>query len=187
MDAAMKGVVFTEFLDLVEQRHGLGAVDAMLLAASLPNGGAYTAIGNYDEREIVLLAEALAAQLRRPVDEVLRNYGRHLGTVLVQRFPRAFGNRDSAPAFLASLETSLPEVLQRCSRLEPSDHGTASGGGPRVLQYTAGRSLGSLAHGLLEGCLVHCRGCESLRVEPFGEVQLFTVWVHEETPCPTAR
>ena len=54
----MKGVVFTEFVEFAEEEFGLGVADDMISRCTLPSGGAYTAIGTYDHRELVQMAEA---------------------------------------------------------------------------------------------------------------------------------
>ena len=42
----MKGIVFTEFLEMVEERYSAEVMDQILLGAKLPSGGAYTARGH---------------------------------------------------------------------------------------------------------------------------------------------
>jgi hypothetical protein len=56
----MKGVVFTEFLEMVEGRFGLAMADRIIEAAQLPSSGAYTAVGTYDYTEMVHLVNALS-------------------------------------------------------------------------------------------------------------------------------
>ena len=41
----MKGIVFTEFLDLVEEKFGLEMVDAIISQSKLESKGVYTSIG----------------------------------------------------------------------------------------------------------------------------------------------
>ena len=50
----MKGIVFTEFLEMVEASYGLQTVDTIIENASLPSEGAYTAVGTYDFNEMVI-------------------------------------------------------------------------------------------------------------------------------------
>ena len=49
----MKGMIFTEFLDMVEERFGLAVADRIIEAGGSSTGGAYTAVGTYDHREMV--------------------------------------------------------------------------------------------------------------------------------------
>ena len=48
----MKGIVFTEFLDLVEERFGLEMVDAIISQSKLESKGVYTSIGTYSFSEL---------------------------------------------------------------------------------------------------------------------------------------
>lgn len=44
----MKGIVFTEFVDMVEAQFSADMVDDILDDAAPASGGAYTAVGTYD-------------------------------------------------------------------------------------------------------------------------------------------
>jgi len=59
----MKGIIFTEFLEMVEDRFSPEIADRIIEAADLPSGGAYTAIGTYDasgeERDRQMFARRL--------------------------------------------------------------------------------------------------------------------------------
>jgi Haem-NO-binding len=44
----MKGMVFTEFLELVERSWGEELVDELIESCELASGGAYTSVGTYD-------------------------------------------------------------------------------------------------------------------------------------------
>jgi len=44
----MKGIVFTEFLELVENKFGLEMLDAIIEASNLESEGVYTRIGTYN-------------------------------------------------------------------------------------------------------------------------------------------
>lgn len=57
----MKGIVFTEFIEMVENRFSADMMDDILDAANTASGGAYTAVGTYDHGEMVALVSALSA------------------------------------------------------------------------------------------------------------------------------
>jgi len=71
----MKGVIFTEFIELVESTYGESMVDAILESADLPSGGVYTSVGTYDHREIVSLVGELSTKTGTPVPDLLKIYG----------------------------------------------------------------------------------------------------------------
>ncbi|HET7798651.1 MAG TPA: heme NO-binding domain-containing protein, partial [Nevskia sp.] len=70
----MKGMMFTEFLDMVEARHGLAMKDALIEQAALPNAGAYTSVGSYDHRELLRLAAALSERTGVPMPALMAEY-----------------------------------------------------------------------------------------------------------------
>ena len=88
----MKGIVFTEFLEMVESKFGYEMVDEMLTQNDLPSGGVYTAIGTYDHSEIVALVGYLHQKSQVPVATLLYTFGQHLfqmtGTGIGLRRPR---------------------------------------------------------------------------------------------------
>lgn len=51
----MKGMVFTQFLDMVEAEFSPEVTDKIIVQAGLPSGGSYTSVGTYDHSEIVAL------------------------------------------------------------------------------------------------------------------------------------
>jgi len=56
----MKGIVFTEFMDMVDDKFGMDVTETIVQASDLPSGGAYTAVGTYDHAEIVSLVVNLS-------------------------------------------------------------------------------------------------------------------------------
>jgi hypothetical protein len=56
----MKGIVFTEFLDLVEAKFGLETVDEIIEKSDLKSKGVYTSIGTYDFSEMLSLITNLS-------------------------------------------------------------------------------------------------------------------------------
>ncbi|MEL7340130.1 MAG: heme NO-binding domain-containing protein, partial [Bacteroidota bacterium] len=55
----MKGIVFTEFLEMVEDTFGFETADNIVSQAELPSGGVYTAVGTYPALEMVSLVGKL--------------------------------------------------------------------------------------------------------------------------------
>jgi hypothetical protein len=78
----MKGIVFTEFLDLVETKFGLEMVDTILNESELPSNGVYTAVGTYSFTEMVSLLTNLSKETGLVIDDLLLVYGEHFFTVV---------------------------------------------------------------------------------------------------------
>ena len=74
----MKGIVFSESLELVEEKFGLETVDHLIESTELASGGAYTAVGTYPHSEMVALVVALSQKSGIPVPDLLKVFGHHL-------------------------------------------------------------------------------------------------------------
>jgi hypothetical protein len=86
----MKGIVFTEFIDMVEARYSPATVDQIIQAARLPSGGAYTSVATYDHAEMWSLLVELSKISGTPVPDLLRDFGVHLMGRFVAAFPALF-------------------------------------------------------------------------------------------------
>ena len=56
----MKGIIFTEFLDMVEAQFGLAVVDEIITNSKTLHQGIYTSVGTYDFNEMISLLVALS-------------------------------------------------------------------------------------------------------------------------------
>ena len=67
----MKGIVFTEFIEMVEQTFGYEMVDDLIESNDLPSGGSYTTIGTYEHGEMISLVTTLSQRTKAPVPDLL--------------------------------------------------------------------------------------------------------------------
>ena len=102
----MKGVVFTEFLEMVEETCSADLVDDIIEDSGVESGGAYTAVATYDHAELVALVLALSKRTKTPVPDLVRTFGRHLLGRFAVLFPDFF-HVGSAFEFLQSIETHI--------------------------------------------------------------------------------
>lgn len=171
----MKGVVFTEFLEMVETVFSAVMVDRIISKANPASGGAYTAVGFYDHREMVALVGALSEATGTPVPDLTKAFGRYLFGRFVQVFPGFFQDTPDAFHFLSGIETRIhAEVLKLYPDAEvPSFDCTRPGAETLILDYKSKRPFADLAEGLLEGCIAHFDGRITLRRQdhPDADVQ----------------
>ncbi len=153
----MKGVVFTELLEMVEARFGMDVVDAILDEADLPSGGSYTAVGTYDHREVFQIVLALSRQLGVPVPDLLQAYGEYLFGRFAELYPQFFVGVRDAFEFLATIETHIHvEVRKLYPDAELPHFQPEAGQGPGLnIIYSSARPLGDFARGLILGCIAH--------------------------------
>jgi len=89
----MKGVVFTEFLDMVESLFSADMVDDIIEDCTLKSSGTYTSVGTYDYEELLLLVTALSKRSDLAVKELVQKYGHHLFFRFHDMFPVFLKNK----------------------------------------------------------------------------------------------
>jgi len=153
----MKGIVFTEFLEMVEDRFGLGMVDRIIEAAELPGGGAYTAVGTYECKELVRLVACLSQATGTPMPELIQAFGRHLFGRFQRAFPALFAGIATAFDFLRGVEHYIHvEVRKLYPDAElPSFSYEDAGPHQLVMVYQSRRPFADLADGLIQACIAH--------------------------------
>src|SRR6266404_5027935 len=107
LEDPMKGIVFREFIDFVEQRFSFDTADNIIASADLATGGAYTSVGTYDHREIVALVGHLSAATKISVPDLLRTFGQHLFHRFAVLYPSQFEECASTFAFLGVLDNKI--------------------------------------------------------------------------------
>ena len=103
----MKGIVFTEFLDLVENKFGLEIVDTIISQSKLPSEGVYTSIGTYRFSEMLSLLQNLSAHTNVSIDNLLLVYGEHFFSVIEQSYPDLLATYKNPIEMLSSIENHI--------------------------------------------------------------------------------
>jgi hypothetical protein len=153
----VKGIVFTEFLDMVEDRFTPEVADRMITAAAVHSNGAYTAVGTYDYHEIMQLVAQLSTLTSMPVPELLHTFGMHLFGRFVMTYPTLFSGVTSAFSFLERIEDHIhAEVRKLYPDAElPMFVCDTSTPGRLTMLYRSSRPFADLAEGLIAGCIAH--------------------------------
>ena len=167
----MKGVVFTEFMDMVEQRFSSDMLDDIIGDAQLPSGGAYTSVGTYPHGEMVALVSALSARSGAAVPDLLRAFGEYLFGRFVKGYPAFFIGQNDAFTFLAGIEDVIHAEVRKLypdaelPRFEVEHHDERR----LAIVYSSGRHFEDLAEGLIAGCVAHFGRPATLRRETIDE------------------
>ncbi len=153
----MMGMVFTEFLELVEDRFSVETADRVIQAARTSTDGAYTAVGKYDHGEMVRMVQALSAETKLPVAELLRLFGQHLAGRFSTLYSDFFAAQPSLFEFLSSIDGKIHvEVKKLYPHAElPSIETLERTAGCHVMVYRSNRHMQDLALGLIEGAARH--------------------------------
>jgi hypothetical protein len=153
----MKGMVFTEFLEMVEDRFSPEVADGIIEACDLPSGGAYTAVGTYDHNEIIQLVMHLSTETGISVPDLLRTFGQHLFGRFIDSYPQFFEGVESTFEFLENIENYIHvEVRKLYPDADlPSFAYDASEPGCLTMLYQSKRPFAHLAEGLILGCIAY--------------------------------
>jgi hypothetical protein len=153
----MKGIVFREFLDMVESQFGMEVADQIIEEADLPSGGAYTSVATYDHNEILKLVGQLHRATGLPVPDLVSAFGRHLFGRFHTLYPAFFQGADGAFDFLERVESIIHiEVRKLYPDAElPVFECTRPAPGQLVMLYRSQRPFADLAGGLIQGCIEH--------------------------------
>lgn len=173
----MKGIVFTEFLEMTESTFSLDVAEQVIEQSNLAGGGAYTAVGTYDYRELVQLVVQLSQVADQPAPELIFAFGKHLFSRFVQLFPQMFAGIDSAFDFLLHVEDHIHvEVLKLYPDAElPHFETTLVEPDQLEMVYHSQRPFADLAHGLITACVEHFGDPIDIRRAPVTSSQPNTV------------
>lgn len=150
----MKGIVFSEFIEMVEDKFSPEIADQIIQSASgrLKTGGSYTSVGVYDHIELVELVKELSAVSNIPVDDLVTTFGVHLAGRFSVLYPTFFEGVTSTLDFLESVDNHIHiEVKKLYPGAELPEFKTERNGSQLIMEYSSTRPFSSLAKGLIEG------------------------------------
>lgn len=152
----MKGVIFTQLVQHLEDVGGEQFVDEVLAKADLPNDGAFTAIGSYPSAYAFKLIEVVSEMTGKPASELSEGFGEDLFGRFTVLYPEIIGRYEDAEAMLGHVGSHIHEevVVLYPDATPPAVRMTEENGEP-VIHYSSHRPLAHVAFGLIKGCLKH--------------------------------
>ena len=153
----MKGVVFQEFIQMVESTFSPEMADQIIDASELSTGGAYTCVGTYHHDEMVRLVLQLSTRTCIPVPALLHAFGKHLLGRFALMYPRHFAGRTSTFELLEVLDNKIHVEVRKLypdAELPVFDH-TFTAPDTMTFVYRSKRPFADLASGLIAGCIDH--------------------------------
>ena len=103
----MKGIVFTEFLELVEDKFGLEMVDNIISNSNLESKGIYTSVGTYSFSEMLQLLQHLSKNTGLSIDDLLLVYAEHFFGVIKESYPGLLATYKDPIEMLSSIENHI--------------------------------------------------------------------------------
>lgn len=164
----MKGIVFTEFLELVENEFGLEVVQQIIDECELDTDGVYTSVGTYSHKDMFKMVAKLSEIKGIPVPALLTVFGEYFFTTLKDKYP-VFVEKPNLFSFLNSIDQYIhPEVLKLYPDAElPRFDAEIKSDNEMMLNYMSSRKMSDLAIGLIKGAAKHFK--EDVDVVKIGE------------------
>jgi Haem-NO-binding len=167
----MKGIVFTEFLEMIENKFSPEMADRIIERANLQSRGIYTAVGTYDHSEMIELVSHLSNETGIPSTELMRSFGMYLFERFYAMFPVYFDRVSSSFDFLQRIEGYIHVEVRK---LYPeAELPSFACGMPRPgclrLTYRSARPFAVLAEGLIRGCVAHYGEAVDITVEDLSD------------------
>jgi hypothetical protein len=161
----MKGIIFTGFLEMVEEVFSLEIVDDIINSSELPNQGAYTDIGTYDYQELLRLITNLSVITGKSISELEIAYGQYLFTRLLNRYSKLVNNCNTTFDFLQEGDQHIHvEVLKLYPDAElPRFICDLKNPYCMTMEYRSNHPFADLAQGLILGCAQYFQ--ETIHIE----------------------
>lgn len=152
----MKGIVFAEFIEMVEDAFSPEIADRIIEESDLESGGAYTAVGTYPHEELVAMVVRLSEITETPAGDLVKAFGRHLFSRFVSAYPAFFEGLGSSFEFLETIENHVHvEVRKLYPDAELPTFDCVRDGNTLTMTYRSKRQFADLAEGLIEGSIAH--------------------------------
>lgn len=153
----MKGIIFTEFLEMVDISFSRELTEKLLSNCELASGGAYTRVGTYDHSEMIALVSQLHKETGVPISDLVKAYGQYLLNSFSTLYPEFFSNCPDLFDFLEHVDSYIHvevKMLYPDAQL-PELTTERSGDDSLFLTYRSSRHLGDVAEGLIQGAITH--------------------------------
>ncbi len=163
----MKGIVFTEFLDLVESKFGLEMVDKIILQSELESNGSYTSIGTYKFSEMLQLLQNLNKNTGIAIDDLLLIYGEHFFSIIEKSYPGLLATYKDPIEMLSSIEDHIhvevrkiyPDAELPTFTIEEKTDASL------IMIYKSNRAMYNFGLGLMNKTFEHFNSTASIVIE----------------------
>jgi hypothetical protein len=153
----MKGIVFTEFLEMVEEKFGYEVVDEIISKSELKSNGVYTSIGTYASKEMVSLVNHLHQKTQIDLNVLYEVFGEYLFNSLMRAYGHMFVDITDSFQMLKAVDQHIhvqvvklyPDAELPKFEVDQLDDKTLK------MIYSSERRMSDLAVGLIKGCLKH--------------------------------
>ncbi len=150
----MKGIFFTEFLEMTEKDFGLDITEKIISELGVGNSGVYEPEIGYPCAQFVELCGLLGFEIGNSPSDVAKNFGEYLFSRLVILFRPSFAGNSNIFEFLDQVDEFIHKKMQDSfPALEiPKFRAVKINESTFQITYQTEKILIDLAIGLLMGC-----------------------------------
>lgn len=153
----MKGIIFVEFLQMVDEQLGMETTEELIEKSDLDSDGVYTTVGTYPDSEMISLVVNLHQKTKIPISGLLRKFGEYLFTRFVLRYTNMMEDFNSGFELLRRIDDYIhvevaklyPEAQLPKFEYEDVDENILR------LIYKSERKMPDLAEGLIAAAMAH--------------------------------
>ena len=167
----MKGFIFSEFTEMVEQEFGFAFLDEMIESTKPQSGGVYTSIGTYSHEEMVKMVVYISEQKGIPVPDLLKIFGHFLFKRFHAQFPQFFEQSESMTDFLSRIDGIIHVEVEKLYEGAKTPKIIAREIDKNTLEvvYESPRKLAHFALGMLEASAEHFGEKVEIEMQPVNE------------------
>ncbi len=173
----MKGIIFTELMEMVEEGHGLEVADKLLSHPELSTGGVYIATGTYPVEDLEILLATLQDILGADRDTLLKVFSGHLFQTFEKKYASLLHGYSDTFGLLKMIEGHIHvEVKKLYPDAElPEFEVESESENELILIYRSTRKMEALALGLMEAAAKHFNETFEIRQEKNADSTRFTL------------
>ena len=149
----MHPLIHLALKDYVEAQHGVKGWLGFLEQAGVSTAVPYVRVGEYPDRELYAIIDAVAAGTGVARDELLEDFGRSMAGGLITMYPRLIRPEWNSLDLLCATEQTIHTIVRQgqvgarppvldCLRVSPTEV---------RLRYESSRRLCALARGIMKG------------------------------------
>lgn len=153
----MKGVIFTVFMEMVEEQFGLTVLEDIIEQSNTKTAGAYSRVGNYDPQEMLALVMVAHKISELPVSTLCKAYGEYLFGYFTKNMPEFFRDSSCAFEFLESVDGYIHKEVMKLynDATPPSVVAEKTDDNKMCVTYSSRCPFSDVAEGLIQGCINH--------------------------------
>lgn len=149
----MRGVIFTELIEFMEDNLGFDLADSVVAGANLEAGGVFSQGGNYPFDELVKIVVSLSKKTGKDINELLTIFGEHLFVKLVGIYGKDIDKYTSTIDLVNEVEAIVHvEVKKLYPDADlPTFTIVKKDDNSLIIHYISDKKLEALAYGLMMG------------------------------------